>query len=111
MIVKEAEYKSVQVTQRKCISEAVYGCDECGAEIKNYPNEDSRLEVDVFNNEKDTSVDHLHFCSWDCVLKHIPKIDSDYFVSLPYLYYDSRGNRSANRFIEIINQSSDILRV
>lgn len=45
MIIKEAKYKNVMVKQRKCVSETVYGCDECRTEIKEYPNEENRLEI------------------------------------------------------------------
>lgn len=88
MLIKEAEYKEVEVIQRRQISPAVYGCDECECEIENYPNENNRLEVTVFFNDHEKDTENLHFCSWDCVLSHLPKIKTDYFVSLPHLIYD-----------------------
>ncbi len=49
MIIKEAEYKKVRETRNRCVKEAVYGCDECGMEILDYPNEDNRLEMTIFS--------------------------------------------------------------
>ena len=103
MIIKEAKYKNVMVKQRKCVSETVYGCDECRAEIKEYPNEENRLELTVFRHGSENA-EHLHFCTWDCVLNHIPKIKTNYFVSLPYLYYDGRKTsvRGAKQLIKLL---------
>lgn len=108
MIIKEAKYKKVMVKQRQRVSDDVYGCDECRAEIKDYPNEGSRLELKIFHY--DNRCDHLHFCSWRCVLKHIPKVKSDYFVDLPFLYFGESkddklvGKRSAKEFIKILKK-------
>lgn len=103
MIIKEAKYKNVKVMQRKCVSETVYGCDECKKEIPKFPNESSRLDLTIFHNSGET--EHLHFCSWRCVLKHVPKIKSDYFVTLPMLYFDQgTKNRTAKDFIKIIKK-------
>ena len=95
--------------QRKCVSDTVYGCDECKTEIGDYPNEVSRLEVKVFHHEKET--EHLHFCSWACVISHLPKIKTDYFVDLPFLYYDSDtpnkkivSKRSAKELMKLLKR-------
>ena len=103
MIIKEAEYKKVRVTRNQCVKEAVYGCDECGKEIADYPNEQNRLEVTVFHSDSD-STEHLHFCSWDCVLKHLPKIKTNHFISLPFVLYDAdkKCKRSAQRLVDLI---------
>ena len=105
MIIKEAEYKEVQTTRREKVSEAIYGCDECKTEMKDDPNEHSRLELKVFH-EGNKGVDYLHLCSWDCVLKHLPKIKTDYFVDLPFLYYDepAKSKRSVKHLISIIKK-------
>lgn len=101
MILKEAIYKKKRVTTRILVSEAVYGCDECHKKIEIGG---SGLEMNVFHNDKD--IETLNFCSWDCVLRHIPKIKSDNFMSLPFVQFDKRANSkmSANRLIELINQ-------
>ncbi|MFA5727550.1 MAG: hypothetical protein WC886_07915 [Saccharofermentanaceae bacterium] len=87
MLIKKAKYKNVRITSRKCISREVYGCDECYHEICEFPNEAARLEVTVFQNPG-AEATTLHFCSWACVLKHLPKIKCSYFASLPYMYFD-----------------------
>lgn len=105
MIIKEAKYKNVMVKQRKCVSETVYGCDDCKAEIKEYPNEENRLEMTVYRNN-DEKTEHLHFCSWDCVLNHIPKVKTDYFISLPYIYCDARNGskRGSKQLIKLLTE-------
>ena len=102
MIIKEAVYKTKTVKQKVRISDEVYGCDECRKEIKEYPNEDPRLDLAVFKYDN-SAANHLHFCSWDCVFKHLPKIKTDYFVNIPYISYDRnvRG-KGAKRFLELI---------
>ncbi len=105
MKIKEAEYKKVKVMQKKMVSEAVYGCDECGEKIDGYPYEGSILKLTVFHKHTEDN-DSLHFCSWKCVLDHLPKINTNYFVDLPFLYYDKRkeSKRSAKALIDIINE-------
>ena len=103
MIIKKAEYKKVKVTQNQRVRDAIYGCDECGKEIADYPNEKNQLKVIVFHSGIDTT-EHLHFCSWDCVLRHLPKIETDYFISLPFMVYNTnkKCKRSAQRLIDLI---------
>lgn len=105
MLIKEAVYKKVKVTQNKLVTDAIYGCDECQQEIENYPNEDQRLEMKVFHNHSEET-DTLHFCSWDCALKHIPKINTDYFVGLPFIYFDSPegSKRGSNHLVKLIRE-------
>lgn len=107
MIIKEAKYKKVKKLVSQLVTDTVYGCDECKKEIKDYPNESQSLELTVFRNN-DLPTEHLHLCSWACVFKHIPKIKSDYFVSLPYLYFDDavskRGYKEMIRLIKKIKQ-------
>lgn len=107
MLIKKAVYKNVKVIQREIVSDAIYGCDECECEIKDYPNEQIKLELTVFYKDNNKETKDLHFCSWDCVLLHIPKIDSDDFVDLPILYYDEpkESKRSAQHLIDILNNS------
>jgi len=105
MKIKDAVYEEVMVEQRREVSPEQYGCDECKILISNFPNEDNRLELTIFHNVKD-NVEYLHFCSWDCLFKYMPKVETDDFVSLPFLYFDSTDNglRSAKRFIELISK-------
>lgn len=91
MVIKKAKYKKVRVWQTKEISPEQHGCDNCKTPILD-PNQDvNRLEVKVFwNSNRDT--DTRHFCSWECVLEYLPKIKSDYFVDLPFVHFDGKGN-------------------
>jgi hypothetical protein len=88
MIIKESKYKNVMVKQRICVSDTVYGCDECKSELKDHPNEPNRLEITVFHKDS-SSTDHLHLCSWACVINHIPKIKTNYFFTLPFVSFES----------------------
>ena len=103
MLIKKAKYKEVKVMRRKMVSEDIYGCDECESVINDYSNEDSCLKVRVFHKHTEDT-DSLHFCSWKCVLDHLPKINTDYFVDLPFLHYDTKieSKRSAKALINII---------
>ena len=102
MIIKKARYRSKMVKQKVRVSDDVYGCDHCSKEIKSFPNESGRLEVTVFKREH--RVEHYHLCSWKCVLKFLPSIKSDHFVTLPYLYYDEiTKGRTAKDLIKLIS--------
>lgn len=85
MIIKEAVYKKVKVTQNKLIENEIYGCDCCKQEIKEHPNEDNRLEITVFGYNDENK--HFHFCSWDCVFAFISELNEDFdFINLPFVY-------------------------
>lgn len=104
MLIKKAKYKKVKVWKRQEISPEVHGCDNCKVVLKSWPNEDNRLDMTVWPT-KDTGHDtqHYHFCSWDCVLKYIPKIKSTYFASMPHLMFDSEGKGSVTELLNAIN--------
>ena len=104
MIIKKAVYRHKMVKQRVLVSDEVSGCDHCREEIRDYPNEPSRLELTVFWHADRTESKHLHYCSWKCVLAALPKLQTDYFISLPYLYYDHTGRRSASELIKILKR-------
>lgn len=105
MIIKEATYKKQRRVQNVQVSEAIYGCDECMSEIKGWPNENAKLDMTVFFSDTDHT-QGLHFCSWDCVINHLPKIKTTYFVSLPYLMFDGNSPKHANRLIELLKSIS-----
>ena len=99
MIIKEAKYENVMVEQLMCVSEAVHGCDECMAAI----GKENRLEMTVFRNSEDHA-ERLHFCSWDCVLAHIPKVKTDHFISLPFVHFDAdeESKCGSNQLIKLL---------
>lgn len=78
-------------------------CDQCKRNLgQDSDKERQYLETKVFHNNNEET-DHLHFCSWKCCLKFIPKIKSDYFVSLPYLHYDeNKKGLGVKDFLEAI---------
>lgn len=102
MIVKEAKYRKVRRVVREQISPEVYGCDCCKKAINMGLSGKHRahLELTVFFNGARES-ERMQFCSWRCVLKKLPTIKTDYFISLPYLTFDGpeeKGMRAQDFF-------------
>ena len=107
MLIKEAVYKKVKVTQNKLVENAIYGCDCCKKEIRQYPNEDNRLEMTLFK-KNDENI-NLHFCSWDCVLNYISNLKIEFdFISLPFVYSSDvkESMRGFQRLAEIVKERS-----
>lgn len=103
MIIQEATYSDVLVSQRREIAPAIYGCDCCKQPLENYPNEAQRLELKVWPERNGNDCQYYHFCSWACVLQFIPTIKSNYFADLPFLYFDEGdGKRSAKELVSIL---------
>jgi hypothetical protein len=103
MLIKKAKYRTVSVKQKRIVKEEVHGCDECRTEIENWPNEPVRLDTTVFFQDGQT--ERLHFCSWRCALKHLPKIKTDYFISLPNVLFDSgNGKRSGHALVKLLSK-------
>ena len=99
--------KIVKVTQNKLVEDTIYGCDCCHQEIKEYPNEDNRLEITVFGYDDENK--HFHFCSWDCVFSFIKDLKEPFdFISLPFVYKKDVKNslRGVERLIELIKERS-----
>ena len=92
MKIKEAVNTSCGECGRfkKEVSPDVYGCDNCQKEIQRQLDAGKRqhLQMTVFRNPSDSGAEHLEFCSWKCVLQYLPKVNSNYFVNLPYLHFD-----------------------
>jgi len=102
MIIKKAKYKKVRVWQRKQIVAEVHGCDCCKKVIKNWPNEEQRLDMTVWHKRDDSDTKSYHFCSWKCVFDFIAKVKCEYFISLPHLSFESDlGKKTAKEFIKL----------
>lgn len=97
MLIKEAIRKKIMVKRNQIISPAVYGCDECSKEI----DKNNALVSTVFHLDGESST--LDFCSWSCVFKNLPKIKTNSFMSLPYVYFDGNqnDNGTAKELIEL----------
>ena len=82
-------------------------CDKCKKDL-GLNDCGEHLEVKIFyqdQNNQRKETDHLQFCSWKCCIKFLPKIKSDYFVTLPYLHYDNRKKGlTAKDFFEAIGK-------
>lgn len=109
MIVKKAKYKNVKQSVRKQVSPDIFGCDECTKELGE---EDDKLEITVFYNDRKLAknkigddTDKYQFCCWECMGKFLPKIKCDYFISLPFLHYDTKTKgTTAKDFIKLVNR-------
>ena len=104
MIIKQRKYKKIKKFVDVLVQDEVYGCDECRKEIKRIDFNESvnYLDLTIFRN-KDNSTDRKQFCSWRCVLKYLPKIKCDYFVSMPMLYYDNANEKvSAKELMKLL---------
>lgn len=89
MLLRERKYNTCKsCTQRTTlVCDESYGCDQCRKEIDMQKKGVEYLEATIFNHDDQTT--RLQFCSWKCCLKKLKTVKSDYFVSLPYLHYDS----------------------
>jgi len=47
------------------------------------------LEISVYFNNNDPI--HYYCCSWQCVFEKLKTIESDYFITLPYLQFDTKA--------------------
>lgn len=102
MILKKAKYKKVMHEVRERVSNDILGCDQCAKEF----DEEDKLLLTIFRKSKTKEVVSTNrvFCCWKCVFEFIPKIKSNYFVSLPFLHYDSTRPNGilAKDFIKLI---------
>lgn len=98
MLLEKAVYKNKRVIQRKLVKDEVHGCDYCGTRINEWPNEPTRLDMTVFYQTGETK--HLHYCSWACVLKHLPSIKTDYFINLPNLIFDHHSTERGKKIVK-----------
>ena len=89
MLIKEQKYRTCKSCQaRHSIGEEVYGCDTCRKEIDLNKKGVEYLDATVFRHNGEAAK-HMQFCSWKCAMKSLRKVKSDYFISLPFLQYDS----------------------
>ena len=84
MKLKERLYRiCTECGQDKTISQESFGCDGCKKSIDNR----QYLDLSVFHSKDHT--EHLQFCSWLCLLRKLPKIETDYFINLPFLTFNN----------------------
>ena len=75
---------------KEVLQEAVFGCDACGKEIgvqepfKPVP----PIYFTIFFKGRDETLD-VHCCSWGCVFRALLAMETDYFISLPMLSFES----------------------
>lgn len=104
MKIKEAQYKKVKKLVNERMSDDIYGCDECKVVIDFNIKDVEYLEMTAHSNID--GYKSFQFCSWECVLKFLPKVKTDYFVSFPFLHYDRKGKTSAKALIKLLSHSS-----
>lgn len=106
MKLSERQWKTCPTCDHKqtLLREEIYGCDTCKTVIDlNTPEGQSReyLEAQRFT-KKDATTQH-HFCSWKCLAKWLRTVKTDYFISLPYLTYDTpQGKKLTNELLNLL---------
>lgn len=91
MLLKEQKWEDCPTCKRhgKIIQQEVYGCDVCKKEIDLNKKGAEYLDATVFHHDQEKAAEHMHFCSWRCVIRGLKKVKTDYFISLPFLHYGS----------------------
>ena len=91
MKIEETYKKCPTCGKEKIITRAKYKCDYCSKSIppkrtKEYP----CLNVHLGFRPLTKRMKHLHFCSWDCLIKKIKKINTRnlQYIMLPQLMYN-----------------------
>ena len=105
MLLKNREWEKCKEcgAHKKLISEDVYGCDYCKKVIDLNKKQEDWLEITIFYHDEEEK--HLQLCSWKCVLKILPTLKTDYFISLPYLSYDRKNSRvKPSEFFRLIKK-------
>lgn len=109
MKIKDAEWKECkECGSRDRVSDEEYGCDSCRKPINQIsPNKKHHdyLGATVFYEGEDKT-EHLQFCSWECALRGLSKVKTDYFTSLSHLHYDEDvvAGQSARDFFRAIRK-------
>ena len=101
MIIQEEKWRSCEScgSHIERVQEKEYGCDTCRKHInENYGQEREYLRLVVFAKTDNSGAKDYQFCSWKCVFKKLRTLKTDYFVSLPYLHFDSniKGQRASD---------------
>lgn len=103
MKLKDAVFKKCKSCHQtvKRISDETFGCDSCKQEIDIGKPERDYLAATVFTHG-DTTI-HLQFCSWKCCIKKLKTVKTDYFISLPFLSFDTKSPRMhAREFFKLM---------
>lgn len=82
-----------------------YVCDCCDRVLNpNEPHNEAIITAAVHSNHGEGAED-LHYCNWRCLAKHLPTVECDYFISLPFLKYDGKkpDGLDAAAFLEILS--------
>lgn len=102
MIIKEREWTKCECCDsRKLTGETVYGCNTCKTVLDLNDPQANYLSITIFRHDSEAS--EMQFCSWVCVLKGLATVETDNFVSLPFLHYDERDTAiNVKSFFEAI---------
>lgn len=93
-VVKEAVFETCDhCKSRKRVAEEVRGCDVCKSV---FGKDGASLNFSVFKHDQ-SYADQVDCCSWKCVFQALQTVESDYFVSLPYLHYDANDTPEGAR--------------
>lgn len=86
--------------RKSIIKDVEYCCDNCGSPME-IGKDGTLLTIGVFNKDKATI--NYEFCSWKCVIEKLKTLESDYFINLPYLSFDTDiSGCSAKDFLSLL---------
>jgi len=104
MIVDNCEYIMCECCGKvkERIDNSRYECDSCGVEM----DVSSVIEIRVFYHI-DNQVNHLHFCSWAHLFKHLALLQKDsaiHFIDFPPLGNEFDKNQTISGLLDFINE-------
>ena len=90
MLLKDRAWETCKCcgTRTGLVSKEEYVCDFCKSVIG-----ENHLETKVFHQPGLNEVETLQFCSWECALRKIRTLKTDYFINLPYLSFDNSKDK------------------
>ena len=78
-------------------TEHSFTCDNCDVDI-DMNVDGGRLDTTVFHD--DGEAERYYYCSWRCVFKHLPTLETDYFIALPYLNYNNSRSKEFFKYLK-----------
>lgn len=89
--------------RKEIIQHEMFGCDWCGTDMAH---DKGHLRASVFRYEGDRHEEKdLQFCAWSCAFAKLKTVKSDYFATLPYLYFEESTPRpqSVRSFLKLVD--------
>ena len=104
MLIEKSEYILCECCGKikERIDKSQYQCDGCGAVMDS----SGMIEMRVFYHIEN-QVNHLHFCSWTHLFKHLALLQKDsaiHFIDFPSLGNEFNENQTISSLLDFINE-------